>query len=116
MACAGETLDRVALPISVPSASKRQGSGARLDDFLQPRYQVLHIEGSRLEELHHVVVNRLRVRGDRIAIDSQKDIHHSKRDPLVAIYEGMVLNEAFQERGGLMNESVVVTCLRPMES
>jgi len=77
---------------------------------------VLHIEGSRLEELHHVVVNRLRVRGDPITIDAEKDIYHGKRDPLVAIYEGMSLNEAFEKRGGLMNESVVVTGLRSMKS
>src|SRR5207302_8747576 len=102
-------------PSSGSKAAKIIWSGARADDFLQPGHQVLHMEGSRLDELDHMVVNRLRVCGDRIAVDSQKDVDHSKRNSLVAIHKGMVLKEAFQERGSLVNERVVVTGLRPMK-
>jgi hypothetical protein len=38
-----------------------------------------------------------------MAVDSHEDIDHGKRYPLVAIDERMVLNEAFQKRGGFVN-------------
>jgi mono/diheme cytochrome c family protein len=50
-----------------------------------------------------------------MAADSQGDIDYGKHHPLVAIHEWMVLYEAFQERGGLVNESVVVACLGSMK-
>src|SRR6185312_6132025 len=93
-----------------------QASVAWPNDLLQPRYQMLHVESSFLEELYDVVVNRLRVCGNQMAVDSQKNIDHGKRDPLVAIDEWMVLNEAFHERCSFVNEGVVVTGLRSMKS
>jgi len=51
-----------------------------------------------------------------MAVDSQENIDHGKRYPLVAVDEWMVLNEAFQERCSFVNEGVVVTGLRSMKS
>lgn len=50
-----------------------------------------------------------------MAVDSREDIEHGKRHRLVAIHEGMVLNETFQERGGLVNERVVIAGLGSMQ-
>ena len=88
---------------------------ARPNDLLQPRHEVLHVKGLVREELHDVVVNRLRVRGNRKAVDAQEDIDYGERHPLIAIHKWMVLHEALQKRGGLVNQRVVVTGLRPMQ-
>jgi hypothetical protein len=76
---------------------------------------VLHVEGPIFEELHHVVVDGLRIRSNRKTVDSQKDVDHGKRHPFVAINEGMVLDEAFEQRGSLMDQRVVVAGLRPVQ-
>src|SRR5580704_12403370 len=73
------------------------------------------IERSLLHQTDQMLVDRLRIRDDRIAIDSQKHIDDGERHPLVTIDERVVLNETFQQRGRLMNERVVVPGLRSIQ-
>lgn len=77
---------------------------------------MLHIERLLLEKLDNVCVNQRRVRGNRVAVNSEKNIDHGEPDPFVSIHERVVLNQAFQKRGGLMNQSVVIPRLRTMQS
>src|SRR6266480_7758583 len=79
---------------------------------LQPGHQVLHVEGSIVEELEQGVVDRCRVGREYVAVDSQEDIDHGESDSFVAVDERMVLNETFQECCGFVDDRVVVTSLR----
>ena len=79
-----------------------------LDDLFQPGHAVLHAEAPRLDALDHVPVYRGRIRGNRIAIDSQKDINDGEGNPLVPVEKRMALNKAFEQCRGLVNERVIV--------
>jgi hypothetical protein len=86
-----------------------------LHDLLQPRHEVLHVEGAFFEQLDHAVVDSRAGGGNGEAVDPQEDIDYGKRDPLVPIDERMVLNEALEERRRLVDERVVVAGLRAVQ-
>src|SRR5882762_1525707 len=97
-----------------PSASPR--AIASDHGVLQPRHQMLNVEAAFIEELHEIVVDYVRIRSDRVAVDSEKDIGHGERHSLVSVHERVVLNEAFQKCGSLVNDRFVVARLRAMKS
>src|SRR3984885_6443481 len=53
---------------------------------------------------------------DHVTVDAQKDINHGECDALIAIDERMVLDQAFQERRSFVNERIVISGLRTMQS
>ena len=69
-----------------------------------------------IEEAHQGIVDRFRVRGDRVPINSQKDIDNRERHSFVAIHERVVLNEAFQKCRSLVNDRVVIAGLGAVKS
>ena len=86
------------------------------DNLLQPRHPMLHVERMCFEELNHVPVDIDRSRVNAMAVDSQKYVNHGEGNTLVAIDERVILNEAFDESGSLMNDRIVVAGLRSMQS
>ena len=76
---------------------------------------MLHVEISGLDQIQHDVVELSRLSVDRIAVDAQEDIYHGKCNSLVAVDEGVILHEAFKERGRLVNDGVVIARPRPMK-
>lgn len=77
---------------------------------------MLHIERMRIEEFEHVAMDSCRTGGDRVAVDSQKDIDYGERHPFVAVDERMVLNQTFHQRGSLVGDRLVVARLWPVKS
>ena len=73
---------------------------------------MLHVEGPSFEEGHDEGVNLTRRCFDLVPVDSQENIHDCERNTLVAVYERMVLHQAFEERSRLVNDRVVVARLR----
>jgi len=47
-----------------------------------------------------------------MAVDTQKRVRRRETDSLVAVEEGMVIGVRFHQRGGFMNQIVVVSALR----
>ncbi len=82
----------------------------------QPWNEVLQVEGSLLEKLHHGCVDRVRVGCNPITVDTQKNVDDSKGDSFVAVHEGMILNQAFQKSRRFLNDGFVVPRLRAMQT
>src|ERR1700728_4807416 len=62
-----------------------------------------------------MAIDRCRRRSDRISVDSQEDVDYRKRDPLVAIYERVILHEALKQGRGLVDQRFVVAGLRAVQ-
>lgn len=70
------------------------------------------IEFTRLEHGDHVGVESHRIALDAAAVDAQEDIRRGEGDAFVAVDEGVVDGEAFQQRRGLGDDIVVIAGLR----
>jgi len=73
-------------------------------DCLQPRHYVLHVKGTLLEQLQHKGMNGIAVSSYSVTIDAQKHIHNCEGDTLVTIDEWMILDQALEKGGRLMND------------
>jgi hypothetical protein len=45
---------------------------------------------------------------EHAAVDAVEHVHHRERDPLVAVDERVILDQALEQRGGLLDDVAVV--------
>src|SRR4030081_1303865 len=76
---------------------------------------MLHVKGLLLEQLHHEIVNRVRIGGHDVPIDAQKNVYHCEGHAFVSIDEWMILDQAFEKGRRFVHNRVVVPGLWPMQ-